>query len=158
MAIYERLRGGHGGSDGFAFAKHHPRLESHTKAKLLAFPPPNKKTRRTRVVLFGGGQTRTDELRRGGIYSPLQLPLCDTPVRKKCVESKGCWRKDLNPQPSAYKADALPLSYTSTEMKKSNTVSFLISRNLQASPAVPPQRYLGYLLVEGIRKRNVSFT
>ena len=75
--------------------------------------PQIKKTRRTRVVLFGGGQTRTDELRRGGIYSPLQLPLCDTPVRKKCVESKGCWRKDLNPQPSAYKADALPLSYTS---------------------------------------------
>lgn len=28
-----------------------------------------------------------------------------------------CWRKDLNPQPSAYKADALPLSYTSRNKK-----------------------------------------
>ena len=35
-------------------------------------------------------------------------------------EGKGCWRKDLNPQPSAYKADALPLSYTSLKRKKSN--------------------------------------
>ena len=32
-----------------------------------------------------------------------------TPPKRR----KGCWRKDLNPQPSAYKADALPLSYTS---------------------------------------------
>ncbi len=31
---------------------------------------------------IGGGRTRTAELRRGGIYSPLQLPLCDTPENK----------------------------------------------------------------------------
>ncbi len=30
----------------------------------------------------GGGQTRTGELRRGEIYSLLQLPLCDTPIKK----------------------------------------------------------------------------
>lgn len=35
----------------------------------------------------GGGRTRTAELRRGGIYSPLQLPLCDTP-RKKIGKTK----------------------------------------------------------------------
>lgn len=29
----------------------------------------------------GGGWTRTNEFRRRGIYSPLQLPLCDTPQR-----------------------------------------------------------------------------
>lgn len=70
---------------------------------------------------IGGGQTRTGELRRGGIYSPLQLPLCDTPQEMDGI----CWRKDLNPQPSAYKADALPLSYTSIEMKdRSTAVSF----------------------------------
>ena len=28
---------------------------------------------------FGGGVTRTHEARRRGIYSPLQLPLCDAP-------------------------------------------------------------------------------
>lgn len=28
----------------------------------------------------GGGWTRTNVVRRRGIYSPLQLPLCDTPV------------------------------------------------------------------------------
>lgn len=58
----------------------------------------------------GGGWTRTSEVRRRGIYSPLQLPLCDTPEESR---EKVCWQKDLNPQPSAYKADALPLSYTS---------------------------------------------
>ena len=29
----------------------------------------------------GGGQTRTGEDRSRGIYSPLQLPLCDTPTK-----------------------------------------------------------------------------
>ena len=32
---------------------------------------------------FGGGQTRTDVVVRRGIYSPLQLPLCDTPEDEK---------------------------------------------------------------------------
>jgi hypothetical protein len=31
----------------------------------------------------GGGVTRTHEDRSRGIYSPLQLPLCDTPEEKK---------------------------------------------------------------------------
>ena len=57
----------------------------------------------------GGGQTRTDEVVRRGIYSPLQLPLCDTPIRM----GKNCWRKELNPQPTVYKTAALPLSYAS---------------------------------------------
>lgn len=30
--------------------------------------------------VYGGGWTRTNEVERRGIYSPLQLPLCDTPV------------------------------------------------------------------------------
>ncbi len=38
---------------------------------------------------FGGGVTRTHELRRGGIYSPLQLPLCDTPENWKKMLAKG---------------------------------------------------------------------
>ena len=33
------------------------------------------------VCVFGGGQTRTGVDRSRGIYSPLQLPLCDTPVQ-----------------------------------------------------------------------------
>ena len=64
---------------------------------------------------FGGGWTRTSGVRRRGIYSPLQLPLCDTP-RKKAKKSnknlfshQGCWRKELNPQPSDYKSGALPI-------------------------------------------------
>ena len=60
-----------------------------------------------RVFMIGGGVTRTHEDRSRGIYSPLQLPLCDTPQE---MGEKECWLKDLNPQPSAYKADALPLS------------------------------------------------
>lgn len=31
--------------------------------------------------LNGGGWTRTNGDRSRGIYSPLQLPLCDTPVK-----------------------------------------------------------------------------
>ena len=34
---------------------------------------------------FGGGWTRTSESRRRGIYSPLQLPLCETPRREKML-------------------------------------------------------------------------
>jgi len=37
-----------------------------------------------RMIIFykvGGGVTRTHETRRWGIYSPLQLPLCDTPPK-----------------------------------------------------------------------------
>lgn len=52
--------------------------------------------------LNGGGWTRTNEVVRRGIYSPLQLPLCDTP-------GKWCWQQDLNPQPSDYKSGALPV-------------------------------------------------
>ncbi len=69
---------------------------------------------------FGGDWTRTNEDRSRGIYSPLQLPLCDTPRKRK-----GCWRKDLNPQPSAYKADALPLSYTSLRSEYSRIYRIL---------------------------------
>jgi hypothetical protein len=32
---------------------------------------------------FGGSWTRTNEVVRRGIYSPLQLPLCDTPKKRK---------------------------------------------------------------------------
>ena len=52
----------------------------------------------------GGGQTRTGGDRSRWIYSPLQLPLCDTPHGVK-----NCWRKELNPQPSDYKSGALPI-------------------------------------------------
>ena len=45
-------------------------------------------------------RTRTYELQRGGIYSPLQLPLCDTGILSFLL--------DLNQRPSACKADALP--------------------------------------------------
>ncbi len=34
-------------------------------------------------IIIGGGQTRTGGDRSRGIYSPLQLPLCDTPEGKK---------------------------------------------------------------------------
>jgi hypothetical protein len=37
----------------------------------------------------GGGWTRTSVVRRRGIYSPLQLPLCDTPVEKERMLAKG---------------------------------------------------------------------
>lgn len=30
-------------------------------------------------MMYGGGRTRTAEVVRRGSYSPLQLPLCDTP-------------------------------------------------------------------------------
>ncbi len=36
----------------------------------------------------GGGVTRTHEVRRRGIYSPLQLPLCDTPAGFKKTAGK----------------------------------------------------------------------
>ena len=57
-------------------------LAMQADLKLLAFSPPNKKTRKS-GFLFGGGVTRTHEVRRRGIYSPLQLPLCDTPGKDK---------------------------------------------------------------------------
>ncbi len=80
-----------------------------------------------RVVLFGGGQTRTDELRRGGIYSPLQLPLCDTPRREK----RFCWRKDLNPQPSDYKSGALPVELHQQNVRFSVSIGiFCLNPNL----------------------------
>lgn len=34
---------------------------------------------------FGGGWTRTNGDRSRGIYSPLQLPLCDTPKKMLAV-------------------------------------------------------------------------
>lgn len=73
---------------------------------------PNRGTSRSFLVEYfegrflyeiGGDWTRTNEDRSRGIYSPLQLPLCDTP--RKWV----CWRKELNPQPSDYKSGALPI-------------------------------------------------
>ena len=50
----------------------------------------------------GRGWTRTTELRRGQIYSLLQLPLCDSPPLRKVSR----WR-DSNPRPADYKSAAL---------------------------------------------------
>ena len=38
-------------------------------------------------IMVGGGRTRTAGIRRWGIYSPLQLPLCDTPKDGKVIHS-----------------------------------------------------------------------
>ena len=38
---------------------------------------------------IGGDWTRTNGDRSRGIYSPLQLPLCDTPLRKKSLLRSG---------------------------------------------------------------------
>ena len=54
-------------------------------SEIKAFKWPEKKL--DFVYGNGGGRTRTAELRRGGIYSPLQLPLCDTPEKLKVEES-----------------------------------------------------------------------
>lgn len=40
-------------------------------------------------IEFGGGWTRTSGVVRRGIYSPLQLPLCDTPIGEKKLLAKG---------------------------------------------------------------------
>src|SRR2546428_12910733 len=77
---------------------------------------PQKKGPHEWGLVFGGGWTRTSESRRRGIYSPLQLPLCDTP-------RKECWRKELNPQPSDYKSGALPI-----ELRQQNDVGFITKR------------------------------
>ncbi len=50
----------------------------------------------TRIVQKnGGGVTRTHEVRRRGIYSPLQLPLCDTPENES--EKKDLLAKGIEP-------------------------------------------------------------
>lgn len=54
---------------------------------------------------IGSGWTRTNGDVSRGIYSPLQLPLCDTPLTRKKI----CWLKDLNHQPPDYKSGALPI-------------------------------------------------
>lgn len=57
-----------------------PHFASARKPNFWLSPPPEtKKPASAGFVIYGGGRTRTAELRRGGIYSPLQLPLCDTP-------------------------------------------------------------------------------
>lgn len=62
-------------------------------------------------ALDGGEEwTRTTELRRGQIYSLLQLPLCDFPISfNRCisVQSPSRWR-DSNPRQADYKSATLP--------------------------------------------------
>lgn len=72
-----------------------------------------------------GCWTRTSGDRSRGIYSPLQLPLCDTPLR-----SRICWRKELNPQPSDYKSGALPIElHQHTIILNSYSATFPIYRD-----------------------------
>jgi hypothetical protein len=73
--------------------KHRPQLSSERKANCCLAPPQIKKPAFAGCFI-GGGQTRTDGDRSRGIYSPLQLPLCDTPERK---ETKVMLAKGLEP-------------------------------------------------------------
>ena len=50
--------------------------------------------------------------------------------RKKMKGKGECWQKDLNPQPSAYKADALPLSYASKVIERYIKFEYLHSTEL----------------------------
>lgn len=71
------------------------------------------------------GWGRLDSNQRKPKLGDLQSPAIATmrhPLKRKGTKKKKCWQKDLNPQPSAYKADALPLSYTST--KEVNSIAF----------------------------------
>ncbi len=55
-------------------------LRVHQKLRFLRPHKTKKLRRRAKFFLFYGGEwTRTTEDRSRGIYSPLQLPLCDTP-------------------------------------------------------------------------------
>ena len=47
---------------------------------------------------IGGGWTRTNVVVRRGIYSPLQLPLCDTPEERKRMLVKGIEPSTVNLQ------------------------------------------------------------
>lgn len=64
-------------------------LRVQTQAKLLACSAPSKKPHRGEAFI-GGGWTRTNGDRSRGIYSPLQLPLCDTPrmLYEKIADSR----------------------------------------------------------------------
>ena len=55
--------------------------------------------------------TRTTELRRGQIYSLLQLPLCDFPIcisRSSPVDGNSSRWRDSNPRQADYKSATLP--------------------------------------------------
>lgn len=72
-------------------------LAMHAGAR---WPPKTKKPRQMARFVFGGGQTRTGEIRRWEIYSLLQLPLCDTPREKKGaipLELKNLLAKGIEP-------------------------------------------------------------
>lgn len=86
---------------------------------------------------FGGGWTRTNGDRSRGIYSPLQLPLCDTPCKKIC------WRKDLNPQPSDYKSGALPIELHQRKISNGIPNELLYVQALLAKKL----RLLGFFLI-----------
>src|SRR5678815_2509566 len=63
----------------------------------------------------GEGRIRTSEAYRRQIYSLFPLTTREPPHANRSRRSLGArraawsWREDLNPQPSAYKADALPV-------------------------------------------------
>lgn len=59
-------------------------LLTSRKQNCLLPPPPFSSGAKK---IYGGGWTRTNGGRSRGIYSPLQLPLCDTP--KKMMLAKG---------------------------------------------------------------------
>lgn len=95
-----------------------------TEAKLLASSPPIKKPCIFAGFFYWG---RCDSNTRSPKTGDLQSPAIAA-MRHPQELGKGCWRKDLNPQPSAYKADALPLSYTSLKVLKHNMPQLLSSR------------------------------